>query len=143
MLSELLGTIWEKHARVIRPELAQEIGQIVVRFAASNIDVNSGTPVDNQWDAQWRFLERLVRETVKEFESRLEPGDDTARFFAVDAANAASMLARNEVQRLEPPRVLLNDMKQRWEEHKQRLALHLGTVAETEFRVIASTRAPA
>src|SRR4051812_18179059 len=105
-LAELLGTIWEKHARVIRPELAQEVSRIVVRFAAGNIDVNSGTPVHVQWDAQWRFLERLVRETVKEFESRLEPGDETARFLAIDAANAASALAEKEVQRLDPPRVL-------------------------------------
>ena len=138
-LNELLGTIWEKHARIIRQELREETGRTAVRFAASNVDVNSGSALDVQWGLQWKYLERLVREAVKELESRLEPGEGTARFLAQQAVVAASALVRKEVERLPLPSLLAGQTKERWEQHKERLALHLETVAETELRVIAST----
>ncbi len=138
-LNELLGTIWEKHARIIRQELREETGRTAVRFAASNVDVNSGSALDVQWGLQWKYLERLVREAVKELESRLEPGEGTARFLAQQAVVAASAIVRKELERLPLPSLLAGQTKDRWEQHKERLALHLETVAETELRVIAST----
>ena len=54
------------HARIIRQELREETGRTVVRFAASNVDVNSGSALDVQWGLEWKYLERLVREAVKE-----------------------------------------------------------------------------
>ena len=138
-LNELLATIWEKHARAIRQDLREEIGRTVVRLAGANIDVNSGSALDLQWDLQWKYLERLAREVMKELESRLEPGEGTARFLALEASVAASVLGKKEVQSLPLPSSLGGQTKERWEEHKQRLALHLETVAEMEIRVISST----
>jgi len=138
-LRELFATIWEKHARIIRQELREEIGRTRVRFAGQNVDVNSGSPLDVQWGLHWTYLERLVRQTVTELESRLEPGESTARFLARDAAVAASELAAKEVERLPLPFSFAGETKVRWQEHTQRLALHLGAIAETELRVIAAT----
>ena len=140
-LASLLTALWTKHARETRVAVSQEISKLRVRFAAGNVDVNSGSPLAVQLGVEWTQLEALVRMTVKELESRLEPGPQVARFLKQDALSVLAKLAAEEVRQLPPVGPVAHDAAKGVEEHRQRLTLHLESIASVELSVLATTAA--
>lgn len=137
----LLHALWQKHVRVTRRAMAEELGTLIVKQAASGFCLDVGTPLDVRWAVEWRHLEATIKDTLAEFDQRAEPGAATASFLRGDAASLLAKWSGQEArsQRSRDGTRTAESERNRSGVNLERLLLHLESVAATEASVLASS----
>jgi hypothetical protein len=138
---DLLRALWLKHVRTARQTLGQELGNLIVKQAASGLRIDVGSLLYLRWDVERMHLEATIKATLADFDQRAEPSASTLAFLQGGATDLLAGWARTEARLLrfrDGGRIDPSEMPE-CNRNLDGLALHFETVAAAEVRVLAAS----